>query len=157
MPRYAENTSVSVEKSKAEIEKILQRYGADQFMHGWDQERAMVIFHMCERQIRFILPLPDKNSNEFRYTPSKRKARSDDEALKAWEQACRQRWRALALAVKAKLEAVETGITTFEEEFMAHIMLPNGSTVGEYMIPQIQVAYETKSMTKLLPWAKPVN
>ena len=33
---YAENTSVPVEKSKAEIERILQCYGADQSISGWD-------------------------------------------------------------------------------------------------------------------------
>lgn len=31
---YAENTSVSSEKSRAEIERTLQKYGADQFMYG---------------------------------------------------------------------------------------------------------------------------
>jgi hypothetical protein len=49
-----------------------------------------------------------------------------DGAYKAWKQAYHQRWRALALAIKA----VESGIATFEEEFLAHIALPNGSTVG---------------------------
>ena len=35
-----------------------------------------------------------------------------------WEQACRQRWRALALVIKAKLEAIDAEISTFEEEFL---------------------------------------
>ena len=34
--RYATDTRVSVERSKAEIEAILARYGADQFMYGWE-------------------------------------------------------------------------------------------------------------------------
>jgi hypothetical protein len=37
--RYAENTSVSVESSRGEIERTLQRYGAASFAYGWDQER----------------------------------------------------------------------------------------------------------------------
>jgi hypothetical protein len=70
----------------------------------------------------------------------------------AWEQACRQRWRALALVVKAKLEAVECGISTFEEEFLAWMMLPDGSTVGDRMLPQLETAYRTGQMPPLLPW-----
>ena len=153
MPRYAENTNVSVERSKAEIEKILQRYGAEQFMSGWDQAQAVIMFNMNGRNIKFILPLPDKNESEYTQTPTG-KDRSGAAAFKAWEQGCRQRWRALALAIKAKLEAVETGITTFDDEFMAHIVLPGGKTASEHMMPQIQEAYETGQIPKLLPFLK---
>ena len=53
--------------------------------------------------------------------------------------------------IKAKLEAVETGITEFEDEFLAHIVLPNGQTAGHWMRPQIAKAYESGSMPPLLP------
>lgn len=69
----------------------------------------------------------------------------------AYDQAVRQKWRALALVIKAKLEAVESGITVFDDEFMAHIALPDGQTVGQFMRPQIVKAYETGSMPPLLP------
>lgn len=151
---YAENTSVSTDKSKAEIERTLTRYGAEQFIHGWDQERAMIGFRMQGRFIKMTLPLPRKDDPEFRKTPSGRRRRDDDATYKAWKQACRQRWRALALVIKAKLEAVESGITTFEEEFLAHISLPDGGTVGDFMLPQVAVAYETGTMPPLLPWNK---
>ena len=152
MSRYAENTSVPVDRSKAEIESILQRYGADQFMSGWDQEKAFIAFRMAGRQVKFIVPLPAKDSKEFTHTPGRRNRRDADKQLQAWEQACRQRWRALALVIKAKLEAVETGITGFEDEFLAHIILPDGQTAGEYLKPQIAVAYSTGKMPQLLPY-----
>ena len=50
----------------------------------------------------------------------------------------RQRWRALALCIKAKLEAVECGITSFEEEFLAHVVMPNGQTFGKLALAQIE-------------------
>jgi hypothetical protein len=105
---------------------------------------------MKSRRIKFTLPLPDKNLKEFTHTESRGARRSPEDAAKHWEQACRQRWRALALAIKAKLEAVESEITSFEEEFMAHIVLPSGETVGAWMVPQIQGAYESKKMPPLL-------
>lgn len=150
MARYAEDTSVSVENSRAEIERTLQRYGADSFMYGWDNEQAVVQFRMEGRHVRFLLPLPDKASEEFTMTPARKYARSDSEALKAWEQACRQRWRALNLVVKAKLEAVAAGITTFDDEFLAHLVLPNGTTVGAWLGPQIDQAYDNGKMPSLL-------
>ena len=152
MTRYAEKTKVHSSKSRAEIERILIRYGADQFMYGWDDNtenlKAIVAFRMNNRYIKFFLPMPSKS--EFNITPGKHK-RSPKLALKAWEQATRQRWRALALVIKAKLEAVESGITEFESEFMAHIVLPDGQTVGQYMIPQIATAYDKGKMPGLLP------
>ena len=150
MSRYAASTDVPADRSRAEIERTLQRYGADQFMYGWDGARAVIGFRMADRQVRFDLPLPDRNADEFTLTPTGRD-RSPAQAHTAWEQACRQRWRALALVVKAKLEAVEAGIATFEEEFLAHIMLPDGSTVGRFMAPQIARAYSTGTMPAMLP------
>jgi len=149
---FAENTQVGTDRSKAEIERTLTRYGAQQFIHGWDQKRAMIGFKINNRFVKIFLPLPSKDAPEFRKTPSGRRSRDADGAYKAWEQACRQKWRALALVIKAKLEAVESGITTFDEEFLAHIALPDGATAGEFMIPQIQIAYETGNMPQLLPW-----
>lgn len=150
--RYAEKTSVSTDSSKAEIEKILRRYGAEQFMSGWDRNKAFIAFKMNERNLKFIIPLPDMNSREFTHTPAGRVRRNKDDCIKAWEQGCRQRWRALALVIKAKLEAVETGITEFEDEFLAHILLPGGETAGEFLKPQVAHAYLTGKMPKLLPY-----
>ena len=149
--KYAEKTIVAVDKSKAEIEKVLARYGAEQFISGWDQEKAFIGFCMNSRAVKFLVPLPSKDSSEFKLTPSGRE-RKHSEVLKIWEQACRQRWRALTLVIKAKLEAVETGITDFEDEFLAHIVLPDGSTCGDYLKPQLIQAYEKKTMPALLPW-----
>lgn len=148
--RYAENTSVSVENSRAEIERTLQRYDAESFAYGWDRNRALIEFAHEGRRIRFVLPLPDKNSDEFRLTPARRNKRTPEEQHKAWEQACRQRWRALSLAIKAKLEAVEAGISTFEDEFLSHIVLPDGTTFGAWARPQIAKVYETNSMPALM-------
>lgn len=148
--RYAQSTEVSADRSRSEIEKTLIRYGASGFAYGWQGANAIIMFEMSGRRIRFNLPMPDKMSREFTHTPNRGSKRSPEEQQRAWEQATRQRWRALALAVKAKLEAVEAGITSFEEEFMSHIVLPNGSTVGAWMQPQIENAYKGGKMPPLL-------
>src|SRR6266536_4088160 len=143
MGRYAASTDVTVERSRAELERTLSRYGATAFGYAWEDNRAMVQFRLAERHIRFLLPLPAKDAPEFRYTPSKGLERSEDDQQRAWERACRQRWRALNLIVKAKLEAVESGISTLEAEFLANVVLPDDTTVGQWAIPQIEQAYRT--------------
>ena len=149
-PQYAERTPVSADKSRAEIESLLARYGADQFMYGWDDDRAVVAFRMEGKHVRFLLPMPDRDSDEFTLTPSRRTRRHPEDARKQWEQATRSRWRSLALVIKAKLEAVEAGITIFQDEFLAHIVLPDGSTVGQWAGPQLERAYTTGAMPSSL-------
>ncbi len=151
MTRYAENTAISAEASRGEIERTLLRYGAAAFSYGWEGNKALVAFKMRGKFIRFVLEMPDREDQQFKLTETKRWARSEEAAYKAWEQACRQKWRALALVVKAKLEAVESGITSFEEEFLAAIMLPNNQTVGQYVLPQVTIAYESGKMPALIP------
>lgn len=134
MPRYAEKTEVTAEKSRSEIERILSRYGVNEFAYGWrDGGAAMLAFKAHDRYIRFLLPMSDKNSKEFWITPVRGTKRTSEQAYAAWEQACRQRWRALALLIKAKLEAIEAGIITFEREFETQTLLPNGQTVGDFI------------------------
>lgn len=152
---YAKDTTVSVEKSKGEIEKLITKYGASQFISGWSGAEAVVGFSMKGRMVKFHLPLPDKNDKRFRHTETGRwrtpGTKSDKLAEQAWEQEVRSKWRALFLVIRAKLEAVESGITDFEREFLAHIVLPNGSTVGGWIVPQLQHIYDTATMPNLLP------
>jgi len=151
---YAEKTSVSVAKSKADIEELIQKAGAGQFVSGYKDGIAIIGFSLADRQIRFSLPLPDKQDKTFWYTPERRNKRTEDQAYAVWEQACRSRWRALYLIVKAKLEAVDAGISTVEREFFYDIVLPDGRTTGEWASPQIEMAYQSGEMPPMLPMPK---
>ncbi len=149
---YARNTTVSAIRTRNEIEETLERYGADGFAYATQGNLATIIFAMEHRRIRFILELPDPE--DFRHTnhnpPRERGARAQQEAH---DQACRQKWRALLLVIKAKLEAVTAGISTIETEFLANIVLPDNTTAGDWMLPQIDRAYRTGEMPPLLPAA----
>ena len=147
--RYASRTTVTVDRSKAEVEHILRRYGADQFLHGWEEGRAIIGFRLKGYPVRMTLPLPiledfkhyaRKNGTSTRCTPQA--------AQSAHEQAERQTWRALVLVLKAKLEA---GITTIEQEFLADIVLPGDVTVSEALLPRLDEAPNTGRMPDLLP------
>ena len=149
MGTYANETTVPVEKSRMEVERTLTRYGATSFAYGWEGSKVVVQFTANERMVRFTLALPDKDLNEFRLD-GRGNVRTPEKCEAAWEQACRQKWRALALVIKAKLEAVDAGISIFEDECLAHIVIPGGSTVAEWLQPQIDEAYRTGTMPSVL-------
>lgn len=148
--RYAAGTEVTSDRSRAEIERTLRRYGATQFLYGWSGRHATIGFTVHGRSIRFELPLPDPDDREFTRTDTGR-TRTETAAAEAYDKAVRQRWRALALVVKAKLEAVEAGIATFEDEFLAATVLPGGQTVADEVRGRIADAYRTGTVPALLP------
>lgn len=136
---YAATTKVSVEKTKAEIERIVSQAGADSFMSFSGKGEAKIAFELNGRRILFVLPLPDRGDREFWI--HSRGRRTDTAAYAQWEQACRSKWRALFLTIKAKLESTEAGIESFDEAFLAHIMTPDGSRFAEIAVPEIERAY----------------
>lgn len=147
--RYASGTNVPIEQSKAEIEGTLRRYGADGFQSGWrdapDGRRVEQITFMANgRTIRFQMIMPAKTDDQFVFVTvrKRRQRRSDNSRLAAWEQHCRQLWRALALCIKAKLEAIAAKISEFDNEFLAFIVDPvSKKTVAEIVRPQLDVNY----------------
>lgn len=155
MTVYAANTSVSVGRSIAEIQDCLSRYGADKFAQYTESGLAGIIFEFQNRQVKFELPLPKredfaKKKVNTGYGHYRVRNCSPEEQAKLHEQACRQKWRALALVIKAKLEAVESGITSFQDEFLAHTVLPNGKTLGSWIAPQLADAFTLKKMPPML-------
>lgn len=142
---YAERTSVPVERSRAELEEVLKRAGAEAFAYAWKdvlkfspearggrggdvQHRIFQLgFTLKRLPIRVDLPMPAllefarSAAGRVRTPLQCEQARADEE---------KRRWRSLLLVVKAKLEAIATGITTIEKEFLADVVV-GGSTVGQ--------------------------
>ena len=151
MRRYAQHTSVPADRSRDEVERVLTRYGASGFGYSWERrempvqpvptygprtelrEFATLVFHLRKRRIRLDVPMPtDREAGGT----SRRDA------------AVRQRWRAILLVIKAKLEAVESGIATLEAEFLANVITEDGRTIGEIIVPRLT---EAVAAGRLLP------
>jgi hypothetical protein len=142
---YAQQTSVPVEKSRAEIERLLTRHKCVKFMAGVDHEahRATVQFQAHNRIVKFEIGLPNPADPKHKRIKNSYLQRTASGIAKVVEQEERTRWRALLLVIKAKLEAVESGIATFEDEFLAHVLLPNDQTVAQYIGPEVDRIYAT--------------
>lgn len=150
MGQYAASTEVSTEKSLAEVRNTLLKYGATGFLFGEhnDPPRAFLEFEMQGRRIRFVVPMPRRKEYERN---SYGNLRPDTAINKDWQQGIRQRWRSLALVVKAKLVAVEDDIVSFEQEFAMHFVMSNGATVYEQIQPHLPAICETSKLPALMP------
>jgi len=129
---YAAKTKVPAEQTRNEIERTLKRYGADRFAYFNEGNRAIIVFEAHERRIRFDLPLPEGGTERD-------------------AQVTRASWRALLLCIKAKLESVESKIETFEDAFLAHVVMPDGKTVSDHVRPRIEQVYSGGEVQALLP------
>lgn len=152
MAKYAAKTEVPESQSRTEIERTLTRYGATAFAYGWssDHSVAQVMFEMAGRRMRFELRMPDRSAKEFTHD-GRGYQRTEAGMRAAYDQEARRLWRSLALAIKAKLEIVASGIVTMEDEFLSHIVLPDNSTVGQWVHPQLNEVYGRGNMPALLP------
>lgn len=145
--KFAQNTEVSSERSKIEIERTIKRYGATDFASGYQGDMAFIIFSIGGRRVRFTVNLPKFENFELTENFRSRTIKSQTDA---WEKACRQIWRALLLCIKAKLESIEAEIATFEQEFLSYIVTSSNQTVGEVILPQIDKVLGEGKMPKLL-------
>lgn len=145
--RYAAQTDVPVSRSRDEIERTLTRFGATAFAYmSASDGKVAVQFEIEGLRVMMRLQLPARQ--DFRYD-SRGKVRTDSAIERDWEQACRQRWRTLAAGVKAKLALVDDGVSTIEAEFLAGVLLPDGSTVGERMEPRLREIASSGTMPSL--------
>lgn len=140
---YATNTKVSAQRTRVELETLLEKAGATKtaVVHDALEMKVIVFFEMKDRRVRFWIPLPNRDDIQFTHiNESRERSRGPSERL--WEQACRSSWRALLFSIKAKLVSISTGVETFEQAFLAHIVVPGG-TVGDVAAPAIAEAYRT--------------
>lgn len=140
---YAENTKVPVGQSQNEIRRVLDKHKATGFAFGEQRGMHVVMFEMVNRRIKIMLPVPIISELK----PGQKYVKWNEGEV---ARETRRRWRCLLITIKAKLECVETGISTLEQEFLAHIVLANGQTMGQVAIPQIDRSYTENKMPPLL-------
>lgn len=128
--RYAENTTVPISRSRDELERTLERFGATAQMWMRDDEARAVVLAFKRNgagyKFRIALTSPD---NEQRTPTGQLRATSTARAVA--DQENRRRFRSLANYVKALMDAADTGIISAEEALLPFQMLPSGETVYE--------------------------
>ena len=149
--KYATDTSVSVAKSRGEIEDMIQRAGGKRFASMYEDARAVVLFEMAHLRVMFELPLAGRDAFANRTSRGRPVANSPERQQREWEQACRSKWRALALAIKAKLVSVDAGVESFEEAFLAHLVVPTSGGAKRFSGPALKAIQQAYTGGKLPP------
>lgn len=128
--RFAEDTKVPTSRTQDEVKRLLKAAGSDQIAVYESSESSAVAFRIDGRLYRITVPIETGNAKA--------------------EQEERRAWRLLLLLIKAKMEAVREGATTVEREFLADMLMPDKSTVHEWLRPQIAIAYDKGEMPSQL-------
>jgi hypothetical protein len=139
-------TTVAVERSQAEIRKLLIRHGAQRLAFGEErddtgQRWAAVTFQAGLHAVRMRVPLKlvDERTVVAKFQRTRTKTR-DEIRDELYEQEERRIWRVLAWNLKARLVAVEEELETFEEAFLAHLLDPrSGRTIYEQLAEEGRV------------------
>jgi hypothetical protein len=152
---FAATTSVPVEKSLGEIVTLVKKAGAQRVAQMEDVGELAIQFFLNERMLRFRVKLPTledmplhDNAN-FRYSEIPAATRQ-----KKAEAACRQKARALLLVIKAKLESVESNVESFDEAFLANVVMSDGMTVYERISEPLALEYQSGKPVPMLLEAK---
>jgi hypothetical protein len=134
---FAKGTSVPVSRSKGEIEDLLTKWKATRIGVMTEPGKAFVMFAIGKWSVQFEMPLPTEASAKTQKT-SQGWLMTETQRQKWLEQTTREKWRALVLTIKAKLVSVENGVESFEEAFLAHLVLASGATVGQKALPALR-------------------
>lgn len=134
--KYAQGTSVPVERSIAELKRICEKYGASNFGFLQSDSAAAVFFKFDNRMYRMDLHFQ---------SPSKTVGISSTE-IKKMKAEERRKWRVLILTIKAMFVSIESEVFDSCTLFQPFTLLPDNTVIGERMNPQIEQAYQTGRM-----------
>lgn len=134
MRSYAQNTTVSLSTTQEQIKALLRKHGGDEFVIGESKTEGAIVFTLDNLRIRMALPMPDLHDFDL---DGRGSLRSDNAKEIAREKEVKRLWRAMMLAIKSKLVIVENKISTMEREFLAHVVMGNGQTIGDFVVPKI--------------------
>jgi len=90
--RYAEGTTVSPEKSQADIQALLRKRGATEYAVGWKSQGAVLGFSLDGFRVRLELPFPQ--AEDVHIGPRQ-------DPAEFLEREWKRRWRGLYLIIKS--------------------------------------------------------
>jgi hypothetical protein len=155
--RYASDTSVSVSKSRGEIENVLRVWGAKQMQWSddFDGGRAMLRF-IWEREgvtytARFTIGVPTKEDIREESLDGRTGRFSQSKYDKAMSRRGMVEHRELALLLKAIFVAVDCGLISAEQVFLPFLEDQYGVTVSDRVLPGLAQMLKKGGTKNLLP------
>jgi len=143
-----DNTQVAVSKSQDAIRKLVYSHQGTGVMlisraphEGFE---AMVTIEKQSYHLRVMAICKDvsKDRNGF--------IRSDSAKANAVEQENRRVWRVLYWHLKAMFEAADSGVIDVRNVIMPYVVLKDGRTLAEHVIPRMPELMEMSTTERLL-------
>lgn len=143
---FASDTSVPVDRTRAEINKLLTEWKCASI--GWTDHIAestvSVEFTWLREdamyRVRFTIAIPKTKPPRDRW--SRPSLLSENEKAQAWRSA----HRLLLLKLKADLNAAQSGLAKAEEIFLPWMVDRNGRTIAEIIVPQLRENYSLPAL-----------
>jgi len=112
-PAY-EDTSVSIDKSQAQIRKLLNKFNVKAIRFTSYPSYAL---------LEFMREVSDKQYVPYRITVEPKVRDWARNSARELDRAERQVWRVAYWWLKSKLEAIEFGLVEFEQDFLPYMLL----------------------------------
>ena len=153
MTKYAEGTEVPISRSRDELERTLERFGAtaQAWLRDDEKETVVLAFKRAGKGYKLVVRLVDAAACAL--TP-KGNERTASAAQDAADQENRRRFRSLANYVKAVMDAADTGIISAEDALLPYLMLPSGETVAQAIQEQMKLAPGAVDLSRSLGGGK---
>lgn len=128
--------ATSGDKAMAEIQRILQQFGCNKFgtMIDFEAGTLLVQFEWQGQRVTFPASFKGYAASWLKQNPwsSRRQSSQKEWERKALDIGSVAVYSILRDWIKAQVTAVETGLVSFEEVFLAHLLLPNGKRLIEH-------------------------
>lgn len=152
MSKFAAGITVPIQQSMTEIERLIDRFGANAYIRYVNKVTGKTSFAFDVRGhgFRIETPIPDRGKLAKEYRGHHTKGQLD----KKVEQEKRRLWRVVVQQIKAMLVCAEEGLVTFEQAMMPYHVLPGGKTVQETFGERVEELYQGELLPLLLPAPK---
>lgn len=138
MTTYAKGTTVPTIKTRMEIEALLRKLGCEELGSAESNGTATVFFRKGNWRVQMTMRLPVLKELADAHYKKHWRSLGVEAVQKLLAQREREAWRGFLLVIKAKFAALEHGVETFEEAFMPHIVLHDGTTIGQRALPKLR-------------------
>ncbi len=143
-------TTIEPERTMVEIGKMLREFGIEDYQWTtlWGEERVELRFGIRSKTgERVMVRMEPPSLKTKKRVYDEKLARTIAKEIPSWPQAM----RLLRHYLKSKLEAVAFGLRTFNEEFLADILVygPSGeeTTIAEVLVPRLEAGgYRTAAL-----------
>jgi len=156
MRRFAEDTTVPVQKSRAEIDRLLRDWGVEgiQWQDDFANDRIQLRFVWNVSGMRYLarvgIKLPDRKALEKDALDGRTLRVNENKMRHLLDARGKREHRLLALWLKAALNAVDAGLIKAEELFLPFLEGKDGITVGEIAVKNLPMLL-SGSAERLLP------